>query len=71
MEVQVVPLSLGWGRAPNGHFVIAVSLGGVVAHAFILDAAEEAALRAALAGVLVATATPQPQPQPSALQLTR
>ena len=60
MEMQVTPLGLGWGRAPDGRFLIGVSCGGVVVQTFILDHAEEASLRAALQGILLASDTPAP-----------
>ena len=58
MELQASPLGLGWGRAPDGRFFIVVAVGAVPIHSFILTTEEEASLRAAMAGIVMAELPP-------------
>ena len=70
MEMQATHLGLGWGRAPDGRFLIGVSANGVVVQTFVLDHAEEASLRAALQGILLAAPSNGPS-QESVLSFRR
>lgn len=51
------PLSLGWGRSPDGRFLLAVTAGAgagaVPVFLFYLSPAEEQGLRGALGGIVV------------------
>lgn len=64
MEMQTTPLGLGWGRAPDGRFLVGIHAGQTPLYVFLLSAEEEQGLRAALQGIAVPTAGNRPDPKP-------
>lgn len=53
MEVQMQPLSLGWGRSVDGRFAVSLSHGKTILQAYVFSPEEEESLRAFLSGIVV------------------